>query len=391
MNEKLDWKRLASLKAGGAICLPVILAGHALCQKYGLPSALLAIGVGNAVLLAMGLVMSKMSMEAKKTTTDNALTYFGERGTYGFAGALLFAKTCWVAIQLNLMVISIQALLPEGFSRILLSIPLGLMVILVAMRGISALTLVTSLSIPLLVSTMAYALYGVYGNVPAVPLLPISLEGISVAIATAVTAVIDMPTYFRHATSKRDSALATLVFLGIAVPLIEGVGIALYYFHPGSTVLDTLRLDGSPVWNVWVTLFLVLAGWSTNNSNLYSASACLGTILPKLEEKKRTLMIGLVAITLCMLGILDYFTSVLQMIGVMTGSMGATIVVCYLMGRIASFTLNLLAWGLGVIVGIGSIFHVITITGIPLIDACAVAAGATLLTQLYKMPTVETT
>lgn len=40
IREKLNWRQLASMKAGGAICLPVIMVGQSLCNTYGLGSAL---------------------------------------------------------------------------------------------------------------------------------------------------------------------------------------------------------------------------------------------------------------------------------------------------------------------------------------------------------------
>lgn len=378
----LSWKELACLKAGGAICLPVILAGHALCQNYGLSSALIGIALGNAILLIMAFTMSQLSVQTRLTTTDNAFHYFGRYGTKGFAAALLFAKSSWVALQLNLMVISAQALLP--IPAWILSILLGGLVIMVAMRGIRALSFVTALSLPLLLATMGYALYLNIDGTPIVKSTPLSFGGISLVIATAITAVIDMPTYFRHAKTAYDSAFAVFIFLGLAVPLIEGVGVALAYLHPGVTVLDTLRASDAPLWNIWVTLFLILAGWSTNNSNLFSASACMGT-LTDLKETTRTLLIGCYAIVLSILGILDYFTTVLQLIGIMVGSMGSIMIMGYLLKAGQQHAFNLSLWAIGAIVGILSLFEIISLTGIPLIDACAVSTlGALMIRKQYE-------
>ena len=197
----LNWKQLTCLKAGGAICLPVIMVGQTLCSRYGLTSALAAIVIGNCILLAMATVMALMSMESRQTTTDNAHEYFGTQGTRCFAVTLLIAKCCWFAIQLDLMALSLHALMPEWFPTTAIRIGLGAMIVAVAMHGIRALSVLSSWSLPVLLATMAYALYIASDSGSSISeAMPLSYAGISVAIATAITAVIDMPTYFRHAS-----------------------------------------------------------------------------------------------------------------------------------------------------------------------------------------------
>src|SRR5690349_1992765 len=104
----LNWKQLTSIEVGGAICLPVIMVGHKLCATYGWQAALLGIIVGNLILLSMACITVFMSAQHRASTPENAKKYFGEQGTKLFALLLLIAKTSWFAIQLNMMVLSIQ-------------------------------------------------------------------------------------------------------------------------------------------------------------------------------------------------------------------------------------------------------------------------------------------
>jgi len=387
-RNNLTWVQLTSLKVGGAICLPVIMAGHALCQNFGLESALVAVMIGNAILLLIALTMARMSFKSGMTTTDNAREFFGPVGTRCFAAALIITKTCWIAIQLGLMALSLKVLLPTLIPESIVHIVLGALVIGVAIQGIGALSRLTTLSLPLLVLTMAYALYSTSGLEPVAQSIPFTFEGISLTMATTITAVIDMPTYFRHAKSKWDGMIAAAVFIGVGVPLIEGVGIYLCHQHPGMTVIDTLRHVDSPLWNIWVSVFLMLAGWSTNNSNLYSAVAGLGTLMPNLSDKVRTLLIGAVGIILSLCGILQSFMFVLQLLGVMVASMGCVIFTRYLLNRVYTMTptprINLMMWMLGAVVGLSTAGKWVTITGIPLIDACSVAILTTAVSHLIQ-------
>lgn len=104
----LTWKQLASIEMGGAISLPIIMVGHKLCVSYGWQSALFGVVVGNLLLLIMASLSVLMSVQHRVSTPENAKKYFGEYGGKLFALLLLAAKTSWFAIQLNMMVLSIQ-------------------------------------------------------------------------------------------------------------------------------------------------------------------------------------------------------------------------------------------------------------------------------------------
>ena len=329
-SEQLSWKELTSLEVGGAICLPVILVGQMIGSKYGILSALIAIIVGNLILFCLALVTVKMSVTNRLATPDNAKLYFGPMGAKAFACCLLTAKTSWYAIQLGLMVVAAEALVG---SNPLLHAILGAGIMATAIFGLRILSLFSALSLPLLIGTMLYAAYIVTGQNPVVDALsePIQLGGITIAIAAAITAVIDMPTYFMHAKSHKDGNLAAAFLFLIALPLIEGLGVYLASQNPGSNILQTMQVEGVPLWNIWVALFLLLAGWTTDNMNLYSAKTCLKSLIPSLPDKTALIFLGTLGAFLSSLGFLDHFTKVLQFIGILIGGMGVLLLAAYLL------------------------------------------------------------
>jgi cytosine permease len=390
MKQTLSWKQLASIEVGGAICLPVIMVGHILFNKYGFGSACLAILAGNLVLLVLAFLSARMSFESKLPTTDNAVHYLGIKGAKGFACALLFSKTCWFGLQLNMMVLSFESIFPELMPSHICECLFGLLIILVASFGIKGLSFLSSLSMPLLVGTMGYAAYAVSHQESLAETRPIALDGISIAIATGITAVIDMPTYFRYARSRLDGTVAVLVFLVLAVPLVEFLGVYLCLKNNGGTLIESLQRSDSLAWNIWVCAFFMLAGWTTNITNLYSAANCLGTLLPQCTERKRMAMIGSLGLVLAMLQILNYFTIVLQIIGIMVGSMGCTLLMRYLLNRLGYVFIStsrqqkrlLIVWGIGSLAGLISLSQMIVLTSIPLLDACL---SAMLLTAFVTL------
>lgn len=368
LTPSLNWRQLVSIEVGGAICLPVILVGHKLFQTYGLASALVAVAVGNLLLFGMALLFAEMSFRNKLSTTDNATHYFGPLGVQLFALTLMIAKCSWFAIQLEMMAEVVGGSLG-------MKLALGGGIILIAIFGLKALTLFSSLSMPILIGTMGYAFYGSLEKEGAFIPETLSYEGISVAVAAAITAVVDMPTYFSSSRSIRDSRWAVVLFILVAVPLIEGLGIYLSYKNPGLILSET---------SLWFTLFFLLAGWTTNNTNLYSSATCLGTLLPKIPMGWRQVAMGSVGILLCVLDIPKHFVLVLQLLGAGVVSMGMVILISYLV-PIDTKRWNLLPWIAGTTVGVLSALKWITISTLPLIDAALVACVFTCVMRSYAL------
>lgn len=380
----LNWKQLASIEVGGAICLPVIMVGHKLCATYGWVSALAGIALGNLLLLIMACITVYMSAEYRASTPENAKRYFGEQGAKLFAMLILLAKTSWFAIQLNMMVLSIQEIF-----HLQAAIPITLLlsgcILAVAWRGLGALSRLSSISLPVLIVTMGAALFLADKRGDALQTELLSWGAISIAIGAAISAVIDMPTYFRYTRSVKDGIAAVVVLFAIAIPLIEGVGVYLAYHNPAATVIETLMKSDSFYWNLWIMLFMILAGWTTNNTNLYSAAVCLETIFKNTNEKIRLTIVAGIGTLLAMAHILDHLALFLQMLGIFVGSMGAVILTNFLFSGKPQIALSLFAWGLGVTFGLMNLFQVISMTPIAVVDAFLVAAILTLFRRGYEI------
>lgn len=390
MITQQNWWQLSSIQIGGTICLPVIMIGHFLCQTYGFTSSLIAILIGNAILFILGLISAKMSYEKKKTTMDNARDYFGETGSSFFSLTMVFSLLGWFGIQLNMMSISIIDLLSIDSNYLIsLNIILGLLITFVALRGISAINILANLSLPLLVLTLVYSLFTLKSK-SEISHYPISIVGASSVIAMAIAVVIDLPTFFRHAKSCKHGFISIAIIFGMALPLLEIVGVYLSSGITGGTILDVFKRQEGPFWNLWIVLFLILAGWTTNNLNLYSAVICLEPLLKVYSEKKRTLLIGIVGTLLSCFNLLDHIEIVLDIMGILITSMGTVIITRYLLSLfnhshffVQNYLWNLLAWTLGISAGFFSLAGT-SFTTIPVLDAAIGASLGALLIPNHK-------
>ncbi len=362
--------QLTAVLVGGAICLPVIMVGQMLGITYGLLPSLLAILAGNAVLLGIGLVMAKLSVRHRETTAEVAGRYLGPLGARLLAGTMLTTLIGWFAIQLDLI-----SLVVGG--GLLGNIGIGLIITLLAMGGLKSITRIASVSSPLLIITMGITAFLLVGG-PIVVSPVFSSLAISMVIATAIGSAFDLPTYFRHAKNSRSAKLSAILTFGVAMPLIECLGVYIGLKAPALNLVAAMTGVGGAVWGVWVVAFLLLAGWTTNNSNLFSATACLKTLIPKVGTRICTLVIGICGTALSCLPLLARFPLTLNLMGVLIIAVGASVLVSHLLGRNDSGW-SLIACAMGGAVGLMTSLGVFALTGVPLIDAAATSGILTLI------------
>ena len=381
-----SWWQLSSIQIGGAICLPVIMVGQALAKNYGFISAVLAICIGNLLLLLLGLIAVHMTMQNKVTTIENAQKYFGAQGTPILALTMVICLGGWFAIQLNVMTLSFQEVCKiffgnfssGGLGNIIGNLILGTLITGFAFKGMRSLNQLSNYSMPLLIGTIAYALLD-HSPKPDIPKESFyTLGGVALVIATAIAIIADMPTYYRFSKSNRDGMISILILFIIALPIIEIVGVYIGVRNPDANIIDALTGGGGKLWHLWVGFFLVLAGWTTNNTNLYSAAISLKAIMPSLSQPFRITLIGILATLVSCFNILEHFEIVLEGMTLSMSSMSAVIVIRYtLSNQHFNYLSNILCWLLGTCAGLLSLFNLSLITGMPILDSWIVSAIAT--------------
>lgn len=385
--KKQVWWQLLSIQAGGTICLPIIMVGQLVCQKFGWLAALLGIIFGNAFLLVIGYLLASLSTYRPQSTVQHAINYFGNQGRFLFASLMIFSMLGWFAIQLNIMSLSSEQLLNMlgvTVPSLFLNVGIGITLAGVMCFGMKAMKWLSYFSAPLLGMTLFYALFSTPGTMPMAAPLTISwLGGLSLIVGANIAAVVDLPTFFRHAQSEKDARICILLLYGMVVPFIEIAGIYLSAISGGSSILEVLQTGHGTVWAFWISCFVLLSGWSTNNANLYSAITSSYSLPGQFTPVMRTLTLGLIGTIVACFNPLGSIEDVLDLLGVTIGGMGAVILAGYFLEKssLKYMTLSwisILSFSIGVAIGISSSFFHWFITGVPAFDAFMVS----LLTQL---------
>lgn len=380
--EKQSWIHLASVQIGGAICLPILLIGFELASLSG--EAFLAIMTGNCILFSLAAIASRMSVANKASTAQNAEVYFGQNGRACFAAILSFSMCAWFAIQAEVMAEDLYT------DSKLLAGGITVLIVLATLTGIRGISRLANVSVPLMALTLIVSLY--FASKEAIRIETTNKEmslfqGISLVLGAGILAVVDLPTFFRHARSQRDGQIACGMIFLVGLPLVELAGCLLGKWTHATSLMEALTANSHPLWKGWIVLFILLAGWTTNNANLYSGAISLQAVFQKLSQIKSILLIGAISLILSLCGIISRLTLVLDLMGIVVASMGAVVLTAYLM-RNMRMSHNSFAWVLGVASGLMHLAFNVTITPVAIIDSGLVATLTLLLMKTW-IPSYE--
>ncbi len=376
-----NWIALTSIQIGGAICLPILLIGFQLAKSVGLTCALLAIALGNALLFALSLVGASMSTASTRTTTENAEPYLGRHAKGLFAAVMALSMSLWFAIQTAMMAEDLVLGLPYGLNATLISGLIAALIVVCALSGIKSIERLSNMAVPLMVLTMLIAI-SQGTSTSTVQHEGFALCDISLVLAACIACVFDMPTFFRHAVNKKEALKASIATFLVGIPLVEALGVFLYQATGAGSLMEALYCFDNELWKLWIMLFVLLAGWTTNNANLYSAAMSIKTLLPKLSDKIAILSLGAIALIFSLFDILSHLEVSLNVMGVMVASTGGVVFTGFMLGANSYIPYNILSLALGVCVGLLG-----AITAVPILDALMVSSLATLLLN-YKRSTV---
>ncbi len=370
---------LTAIQLGGAFCLPVIMAGQMLAQSAGPLKATIAVLLGNIFLYGIACLMGRLTFKYRVNTLELAKILLGKKGAAIGSVALLVPMIGWFAIQLDFIGRCFSTVVPDIPAAVGCAIA-GIGLVALVQLGIRGVGFLSTISLPLLALATGVALYRVVtlGAVQVSVGTNTLFSAVVTAIAIALAAVVDIPTYYRFASSQKTMRVSLLLVFLVGLPLIEGIGIMIGTFLPGKTLIDVFAQGGTGMAAVVMTLFLGIKGFTTNSTNLYSAAVSIKTLIPQLSPALATVLAGVIGILLSLLPLLENLETALMACAVTTSSLGALFVATVLAGFTLRGLLPLAAWALGVVAGICSLSSFITITGEPVCDAFLV----TLITVL---------
>lgn len=349
LEERKNWPGIAFIWAGSCCCVPALMVGAGITMGLTFGQAALAMMIGYGVCVVMMILMSILAADRGLPAVVSISGAFGEVGASRVVSLIIaFCYICWFGFQ--------AVVCGEAFAAILqgMGIPLsgmvstiiwGLIMCITAVYGYNWIEKLNVVAVPALIIILVYAMIVVFRDPSSVTSIQSHVPAARASMITSVGTAIGgfasgaalSGDVTRYCKSRKDVIISSIV--GV-IPVGVGTMLAgsVLAIHSGALGMDTgsivnmLSSVGSPILGL---LVLVLATWTTNVGNAYSAGFALLSLTKAKDEKRAwfTLIAGVVGTLLAVFGITNYFNSFLNILAVFIPPIVGVVAVDYFVLR----------------------------------------------------------
>lgn len=294
--KQTPWQ-LAAIQITGLTSLPVLTSSILLLDKHNFRSAVLTLILANIILWFIRFGIISMSFRGRKSTLDVARDYLGKIGSYCIAFVLLASTLAWFIAQTTLAAKAINFFIPlkenvaiNQFVQI--SVVLGICSTLLCMEGMPVLKWLSVIALPIVLVAFILALITIPIEFATDGKNVISLQGLALVLGTNLGITADLPTFFRHSGSWKNSVKALTIIQ--IMTLLLGVG-ALFFgslIHPWLGIKEGADFENTLLKSSLIVIVFVSV-ICANVSNVYSASVGWELVAPVLAGRKEYLILGL--------------------------------------------------------------------------------------------------
>lgn len=378
---------------GVAITIPAFLVGGQLVEGLGIRRAAIAISVGAAAVAAIASLTMTLAVRTRWTTYQIVSQPFGELG--GKVVSLVMATSLlgWFGVTaalfgqaLGAAVLTVTGVDLPAWSMTLTG---SALMIVTTLYGFSAIERLSRFVVPLLCVLLVVAAWKSLvllsaGPAEAAATAPAGLRtigaGISVVISAYMVAVTIAPDIARFIKTRPQAVAAAVGGYGVGyggVLLLAGIPALLAV--EGGYIAQLVMLGlGVPA-----LLLVVLATWTTNCSNLYSASLGYDSVIKPRAYKPVVLALGAAGTLAGLLGIADNLVPYLVVLSIAIPPISGIYLTHYLVPSRApvsdqsGFRLAaLVAWVVATALAWFGAQGAIQLTGVPSLDSFLAAALA---------------
>ncbi len=277
--------------------VPSAILVKLLLDQYGAGTTICSILVGNLILWILGLTIVSMVYQEHTNAIENVEGYLGKYAGIAFSFTLIASFMAWYVNQISDSIITLKSipqfnnLWQQGFD-IRIGAVLGLLSAILAIGGIRLLKALTAATFPLLTLFYAYVIYISSYSPTFAGTWGLSASAIIMVVLLNLPGVINLPTFFRHSRSRADSFLA-LSFMAVFMTFFECATIWMDF--PALFELITSKGEASNLFLHLIpfTFFILLTYTCSNLLNIYLASACYESFIPKFRGTKGLVIMGL--------------------------------------------------------------------------------------------------
>ena len=303
-----------------------LMLGGILAESMPMSQAILSGVIGYAVIVVLMVFCGIMGSDLGVPTCVVASGIFGKQGSSKLISALfMISMIGWFAVQNGVCGSAFSNLIKAG-TGVNIPIPVatviwGVIMLVTAVYGINALDKLNKIAIPALVivtvigCVVAIQRFGT-GNLSMAienPAMSFS-DGIVLTISFMATGALNAPDFTRYQRKRKDTVLSSAIGVmpaGMAMLILGAVMTRIAQQYDVSLVFSEI---GLPFLGMVV---LILATWTTNTTNAYSAglNAVMVFNLKENGRSAATIVLGAVGTVLAAVGVAGNFEGFLTLLG----------------------------------------------------------------------------
>ncbi len=337
---------IAATSSAWLVAVTTLFTGGALADDLDITKITVAIVVGMTIIGIVGYGMGRLGATFHVSTTMLAKNTFGTLGA-AILGVIL-ALTLgigWFAWQLSFFATTLREILPDApWANPTYSIVwAGTLMTMTAFGGFRWLAWLSIVAVPLVLAVAGFGIYLALGNSDPAPVAPVAtkigaltmMTGITAVVGSAIFGAVVVADISRYSRNANSGGLA--VGLGYAgggtIVMIAGAIMAEYASVPGVTAAANVPAAMNALgMGYWAFIVLLLAQWTTNDSNLYSGSLGLAGVVP-FPKPYLVLAMGVLGIAIASIGIENFFVPYLVFLGTFMPPVAGVIIVDYYVFR----------------------------------------------------------
>lgn len=397
-GQRRSWISIAFVWIAIGIDLSGAFLGVELANGMSLWPALGATMVGSALLGLLAMACAYVGAATGLSSAMISRAVFGKAGGAILALAITISMVGWFAVQAGFFGTNAQIAFTQLTGA---NVPVqvftaigGVLMAFTAFWGYRSINRLSSVAVPLLLillvvgMTIGFASVGT--EILTAPVAQTITFGAAVSLVMGIfiLGVVLSPDMARWAKSPSQAMAAGFVgfFFGNSIILVVSIVLSrLLGEEELMTIFFTLGLGAAAV------VVLILAQWTTNTTNLYSAGLAFATMSKKIPRRTATIILGIISIAIGVIGASDYFTQFILIIGTVIAPYGGVYLAAFFSGRRATRWQHgadvptievraVIAWTLGVFVAFattnpasGPGFGWLTLTTISALDGLIVS------------------
>lgn len=395
--------QIAVVITGIGATLPMFTLGTQITRALGLGPTIGVAFLACGLVALLGMFTSVVGARCRLSTYQILTLSFGSWGARLVNFMLAVMLIGWFATTADMLGGAVQHAVAGMSGYSLPKMPYTLVALalmtLTGIFGFHVMEHFARVTVPLLTALMAYVVWLAISRNGLAPALARGgdhslsvIDATSSVIGAIVLTAVLAPDLTRYARTDRQ-ALLSVLGVGVGFPgalLLAAIPAAIYGKADIMDVMTLLQIPGVAI------VILVISTWTSNTSNLYSATLTLATLWPR----RSTVVLGLcgavLALAAAAAGISDYFIPALIVLGILSAPLAGVYGVDFFLlrgGRYDAARLErlptieyraLTAWMLGSVCGLIATYSGHSLTRIPAVDSILIAAVSHALMQSVR-------